>query len=297
MKKSDMLVYVINIVRWFVMIKITADSTCDLSQQILDDLNITLVPLHVLVDEEDYLDGVNIQPTDIFEFIGNQNKSVSTAAINVFEYEQFFKPLSENNDAVIHINLSQHLSSCYQNAKIAAQNFDNVYIVDSLNLSTGSGHVVYEAALLAQQGLSAEEIVARIESNKSKICASFVIDKMDYLKKGGRCTSLEAFGATLLKIKPSIDVMDGKMSVGKKYRGSFESALEKYVKDQLVNIDAIDQSVIFLTHSHCSPETVDHVRSLLEQYGNFEKVLETTAGCTISTHCGPNTLGILYKTK
>ena len=279
------------------MIKITADSTCDLSQQILDEFNISLVPLHVLVDEVDYLDGINIQPTDIFEYIGKQNKSCSTAAINVFEYEQFFKPLAEANDAVIHINLSQHLSSCYQNAKIAAQSFDNVYIIDSLNLSTGSGHVVYEAALLAQQGLTAEEIVARVEGNKTKVRASFVIDKMDYLKKGGRCTSLEAFGATLLKIKPSIDVTDGKMNVGKKYRGSFESALEKYVKDQLANIDQIDQSYIFLTHSHCSPETVAHVRGLLEQYGNFGKILETTAGCTISTHCGPNTLGILYKVK
>ena len=292
-----MLVYDIKIVRWFVMIKITADSTCDLSQDILEQLNITLVPLHILVDEVDYLDGVNIKPSDIFEFIGKQNKSCSTAAINVFEYEEFFKPLAEENDAVIHINLSQHLSSCYQNAQIAAQSFDNVYVIDSTNLSTGSGHLVYEAALLAKEGHSAEEIVARIEGIKPNVRATFVIDKMDYLKKGGRCTSLEAFGATLLKIKPSIEVIDGKMTVGKKYRGAFESALEKYVKDQLANIEQIDPSLIFITHSHCSPETVAHVRSIVESYGHFNTILETTAGCTISTHCGPNTLGILFKTK
>ena len=279
------------------MIKITADSTCDLSSQILTNLNISLVPLHVLVDEVDYLDGININPNDIFEYVGNQNKSCSTAAINIFEYEQFFEPLAETHEALIHINLSHHLSSCYQNAKIAAANFDNVYVIDSLNLSTGSGHLVYEAALLAQQGLSAAEILARIESLKSNVCATFVIDKMEYLKKGGRCTSLEAFGATLLKIKPSIEVIDGQMIAGKKYRGNLDSVLEKYIKDQLKSLDKIDKSRIFITHSHCSSETVSKVRALIEQYGHFEQIIETTAGCTISTHCGPNTLGILFKTK
>ncbi|MER1999530.1 MAG: DegV family protein [Lysinibacillus sp.] len=279
------------------MIKITADSTCDLNKEILQDLKISLIPLHILVEEEDFLDGVHIKPKDIFEYVGAQGKSCSTAAINSFEYEQFFKPLAEQYEAVIHINLSHHLSSCYQNAKIAAQNFDNVYIIDSLNLSTGSGHLVYEAALLAQQKLTAQEIVARIESLKANIRASFVIDKMDYLKKGGRCTSLEAFGATLLKIKPSIEVVDGKMSVGKKYRGNFKSVLEKYVNDQLASIEKINPSCIFITHSHCSPSTVQKVRQQIESYNHFDQIIETTAGCTISTHCGPNTLGILFKTK
>lgn len=278
------------------MIKITADSTCDLSNDILEQLQISLAPLHVLVDEEDYLDGLAIQPTDIFEYVSNQGKTCSTAAINVFEYEQFFKSFAEAHEAVIHINLSQHLSSCYQNAKLAAQNFDNVYVIDSLNLSTGSGHLVYEAAMLAQQGLSVSQIIARIESLKANVSASFVIDKMDYLKKGGRCTSLEAFGATLLKIKPSIEVIDGKMTVGKKYRGNFHSVLEKYVANQLVNLEKVDPTRIFITHSYCSAETVQKVRQQLESYNHFEQILETTAGCTISTHCGPNTLGILFKT-
>lgn len=278
------------------MIKITADSTCDLNSDILEQLQISLAPLHVLVDEEDYLDGLAIQPTDIFEYVGNQGKTCSTASINVFEYEQFFKPFSEEYETVIHINLSHHLSSCHQNAKLAAQSFNNVYVIDSLNLSTGSGHLVYEAAMLAQQGLTASQIIARIESLKANVHASFVIDKMDYLKKGGRCTSLEAFGATLLKIKPSIEVVDGKMTVGKKYRGNFDSVLEKYVADQLVNHEKIDPSRIFITHSHCSSETVQKVRQQLESYNHFEQILETTAGCTISTHCGPNTLGILFKT-
>ena len=279
------------------MIKITADSTCDLSDAILQSLNVSLVPLHILVDEEDFLDGVNIKPENIFDYIGVQQKRCSTAAINVFEYEQFFQPLAAEYEAVIHINLSRHISSCHQNAKLAAEQFDNVFIIDSLNLSTGSGHLVYEAAVLAQQGLTAHEIVARIESMKANIHATFVIDKMDYLKKGGRCTSLEAFGATLLKIKPSIEVVDGKMAVGKKYRGKFNSVLEKYVEDQLNDLQSIDPARIFITHSHCSPETVQQVRSQLEALNYFEQILETTAGCTISTHCGPNTLGILYKTK
>lgn len=278
------------------MIKITADSTCDLSNEIIEQLQVSLAPLHVLIDEDDYLDGVAIQPKDIFEYVGNQGKTCSTAAINVFEYEEFFRPLAEKHEAVIHINLSQHLSSCYQNANIAAQNFENVYVIDSLNLSTGSGHLVYEAAILAQQGLSAPEIIARIESMKANVNSSFVIYKMDYLKKGGRCTSLEAFGATLLKIKPSIEVVEGKMTVGKKYRGNFNSVLEKYIADQLANIEKIDPSRIFITHSHCSPETVQKVRQQLESYNYFHQIIETTAGCTISSHCGPNTLGILYKT-
>lgn len=278
------------------MIKITADSTCDLSKEIIEQFQISLAPLHVLVDDQDYLDGVAIQPKDIFEYVGNQGKTCSTAAINVFEYEQFFKPFAETHEAVIHINLSQHLSSCYQNAKLAAQSFKNIYVIDSLNLSTGSGHLVYEAAMLAQKGLAAPEIIAEIERIKSNVRASFVIDKMDYLKKGGRCSSIEAFGATLLKIKPSIEVKDGQMVVGKKYRGNFDKVLEKYIEDQLVNIEEIDPSRVFITHSHCSSETVQKVRQQLESYEHFEQILETTAGCTISAHCGPNTLGILFKT-
>ncbi len=279
------------------MIKITADSTCDLSPELLHTLDITLTPLHVLIDEEDFRDGINIMPQDIFRHVGEHNRTCTTAAINTYEYEEFFSQFADQYEAVIHINLGSDFSSCYQNAKIAAQSFDNVYVIDSQNLSTGSGHLVYEAALLAREGRTAHEIVEKVQALIPKVNASFVIDRMDYLKKGGRCSSMEAFGATLLKIKPSIEVTHGKMAVGKKYRGNFENCLEKYIKDRLQQDDKIDKSRIFITHSMCPPETVQKVRGWIAQYTEFEEVIETSAGCTISAHCGPNTLGILYKTK
>ena len=279
------------------MIKITADSTCDLSPELLDKLDIALTPLHVLIDEEGFRDGINITPQDIFRHVGEQNRACTTAAINVYEYEEFFSQFVDQYEAVIHINLGSDFSSCHQNAKIAAQSFDNVHVINSQNLSTGSGYLVYEAALLARDGHATQVIVEKLESLIPKINASFVIDRMDYLKKGGRCSSMEAFGATLLKIKPSIEVMHGKMAVGKKYRGNFESCLEKYIKDRLQHNDQIDKSRIFITHSMCAPETVEKVRSWITQFTDFEEVIETSAGCTISAHCGPNTLGILYKTK
>lgn len=279
------------------MIKITADSTCDLSPALIDQLNISLMPLHVLIDDEDFRDGVDITPKEIFKYVGEQNKTCTTAAVNTFEYENFFAGLSPKYDAVIHICLGSDFSSSYQNAKLAAENFDNVYVVDSSNLSTGSGHIVYDAALLAEDGIEPEEICKQLENVIPKVDASFVIDKMDYLRKGGRCSSIEALGATLLKIKPSIEVVDGKMHVGKKYRGNFERCLENYVKDRLENNDNIDYSRLFITHSHCAPETVAKVKEAVARFANFEEIIETTAGCTVSSHCGPNTLGILYKRK
>ncbi|WP_342468488.1 DegV family protein [Ureibacillus sp. FSL K6-3587] len=279
------------------MIKITADSTCDLSPQIIEQFDISLMPLHVLIDDEDFRDGIDIEPKDIFRYVGQEGKSCKTAAVNTFEYENFFKEFSQNYDAVIHISLGSGFSSCCQNAKMAAQQFDNVYVVDSQNLSTGSGHIVYEAALMAQEGVQPEVIVKHLEEVAPKVDASFVIDTMEYLRKGGRCSGIEAFGATLLRIKPSIEVVDGKMIVGKKYRGNFDRCIVNYVKDRLENNNDIDYSRVFITHSYCSPETVQKVREAVETYANFEQIIETTAGCTISSHCGPNTLGILYKRK
>ncbi|MER2126357.1 DegV family protein [Solibacillus sp.] len=279
------------------MIKITADSTCDLSPELLEKYDISLAPLHVLIDEDDYLDGVNITPKDIFHYVSVENKTCSTAAINTYEYEQFFEPFTKQYDAIIHLNIGSAFSSCHQNARLAAQNFDNIIVIDSKNLSTGSGLLVVEAAELARKGCAAKEIEARILASIPEVEASFVIDKMDYLKRGGRCSSLEAFGATLLKIKPSIEVANGKMEVGKKYRGQFATSLEKYVKDRLQNRTDIDQSRIFITHPDCPEELVEQVKSMIQREMQFDEILVTNAGCTVSTHCGPSTLGILFKRK
>ncbi|MGN7476239.1 DegV family protein [Solibacillus silvestris] len=277
------------------MIKITADSTCDLSPELLAKYDISLAPLHVLIEEDDFLDGVDITPKDIFRYVSVENKSCSTAAINTYEYEQFFKPFTETHETIIHISLGSQFSSCYQNATLAAQELKQIIVIDSQNLSSGSGLLVVEAAELARQGKSPQEIEARLIALIPEIEASFVIDKMEYLKRGGRCSSIEAFGATLLKIKPSIEVVNGKMEVGKKYRGNFKGCLEKYIKDRLAGRTDIDTSRIFITHSECSDETVASVKEALSELKQFDDVLITKAGCTISTHCGPNTLGILFK--
>ena len=279
------------------MIKITADSTCDLSQQLIEKYNIAISPLHVLVNDDDYIDGVTITPNDLFKFVENENKTCSTTAVNTYEYEQFFNQFADTHDAIIHISLGMGFSSCFQNANLAAQNLSNVYIVDSANLSSGSGLLVLEACNLANEGFKPEEIVERLNGMKGNIISSFVIDKMDYLKRGGRCTSIEALGAALLKIKPSIEVNNGKMEVGKKYRGSFKSSLEKYVRDRLDNIDSIDSKRIFITHPAVDEELVTYIKELVASYNYFEEIHVTTAGCTISCHCGPSTLGVLYVKK
>ncbi|HKM18145.1 MAG: DegV family protein [Firmicutes bacterium] len=277
------------------MIKITSDSTCDLSPELLSSLDITLLPLHIVVDGDDYRDSVDITPEDIVNFVEKEKKRCQTTAVNTFEYQEFFSQFAPNYEAVIHFNIGSQFSSCHQNAKLAAADFDNVYVVNSQNLSTGQGHVVLEAAYMAKEGISAQEIVEKLDMLIPCVDASFVIDKLDYLHKGGRCSGLEAFGARLLQIKPCIEVIDGKMVVGKKYRGSLERSLEQYVKDRLVEKDNIDYSRIFITHCMCSEQMVEKVRDAVNAYANFEEILITTAGCTITTHCGPNTLGILCK--
>jgi DegV family protein with EDD domain len=279
------------------MVKILADSTCDLSPEILTKMDITLMPIIITVDEKAYRDGVDITSQDIFRYVEIEGKSCKTAAINSYEYAEFFKKFAGNYEAVIHINISSGFSSCHANAQIAASEFKNVYVVDSKNLSTGSGHVVYEAAEMAQAGMKAEDICAALEELTDRVEASFVIDRLDYLHKGGRCSGLEALGARFLKIKPCIEVVNGRMKVGKKYKGNFERCLELYIKDRLVGRDDIDNSRVFITHPACSPETVAKVRSAVETYGNFNQIIETRAGSTISCHCGPNTLGILFKRK
>ncbi|MCE5234835.1 MAG: DegV family protein [Clostridiaceae bacterium] len=276
------------------MVKVTADSTCDLTPELLRALDVTLTPLAILVGEQTFHDGVDIVPADIFRYVEKEGKPCSTAAVNVYEYHRLFEELLETYDAVVHINISAEFSSCHQNAALAAKSFENVHVVDSRNLSSGSGHVVCLAAEMAKKGIPAPEIVKALEDVIPRVDASFVIDKLDYLHRGGRCTGLEALGAKLLKLKPSIEVHGGKMTVGKKYMGSFERSLENYVKDKLKDIEDIDLRRVFITHPACPAETVERVRELVRSLASFEEIIETRAGCTISSHCGPDTLGILF---
>ena len=276
-----------------------ADSTCDLSEELLEKYNVHLVPLHILEGENGYLDGVDIDPDTIYATYAEKGVLPKTAAVNVSEYVDFFKPFIEAGNDVIHINIGSALSSSHNNCKLAAEELPGVYPVDSRNLSTGTGHLVIEAAERIAKGMAAADIVAELNEIAGRVSASFVIDTLEYLYKGGRCSALAMFGANLLRLKPSIrvDNADGSMGVDKKYCGSLDKALEQYVTDQLEGRDDIVTKRIFITHSGISEERIDMVRELVKKYQSFDEILVTRAGCTVSSHCGPNTLGVLFITK
>lgn len=278
-------------------IKITSDSTCDLSNELIEKNNIRIIPLAITYGAESYKDGVDITPDDIFRRVESGGGIGSTAAVNVQEYVDIFTELLKDYDAIIHFTISSDMSSCYQNACIAAQNLSNVYVIDSLNLSTGIGHLVLDAAELAGEGKQPEEIVRIIENKREKLDVSFVISTLEYLSKGGRCSAVAAFGANLLKIRPCIEVKNGKMGVGKKYRGSFEKCLTQYVQDKLENKESLDLKRIFITDSGVPEEVRLAVREQVLSIAPFEEVIHTRAGCTVSNHCGPGTLGILFYRK
>ena len=278
-------------------IKITCDSTCDLTSELYEKYDIQPLPLCVTLGEELHRDGVDVTAQGIFDYVEKTGTLPKTSAVSVGEYEDFFRPYLEQGYTVIHINLSSELSACHQNACLAAAELENVYVVDSRNLSTGSGHLAIAAAELAAQGMEAAEIVDLLNDRKAKLDVSFVLQTLDYLKKGGRCSSIVALGANMLSLRPEIAVSDGKMGVGKKYRGKMEKTILDYVKGRLAGRDDVDTKRIFVTHSYVPQEIVDKVVALVKELHPFEEVLETTAGCTISSHCGPNCLGVLFFTK
>lgn len=278
-------------------VRITCDSTCDLSKEIIEKYGITVIPLYVTLGENQYRDSVDISLEDLFEYVGKTNQLPKTSAVSVGDYIDVFKKIVSDGDEVVHINICSKMSACHQNACLAAQQISNVYPIDSKNLSTGSGHLVLLAAELAQKGMSGEEIAKVLCQKREKLEVSFVVDTLDYLKMGGRCSSVTALGANLLKLKPCIEVRDGEMNVGKKYRGKMEACLTQYVKERLEGRDDIDGGRIFITHTNASKEIVDQVRAAIEKSGKFDEIIETIAGCTIASHCGKGTLGILFFTK
>lgn len=275
-------------------IKITSDSTSDLSLELIKKHDIELFPLYVTLGGETYRDGVDIFPDDIYAHVDAGGELAATAAVTPNDYAERFAVLSKQYEAVIHVNISSKFSACYQNALIAAKEFDNVYAVDSLNLSTGHGHVVLEAADMAEAGMKAGEIVSRLNGTVKRVEASFLLDRLDYMKKGGRCSTVTVLGANALHLKPCIEVVDGAMRVGTKYRGSFEKCIRRYVKDRLEGRDDIIYNRIFITHSGASEESIEAARSTIKQYADFHDIIVTRAGCTVSSHCGPSTLGILF---
>ena len=278
-------------------VKIISDSTCDLSPELLERYDIAITPLCVIKDGKEFHDGVDITPADIFTHVDGGRDLCSTAAVSQFEYTEMFTRYAKDCDAVVQINIGSNFSCCYQNACLAAQDFDNVYVVDSGNLSSGQGLLVVAAAKLAEQGLSGAEIAERMRALVPKVEASFLIERLDYMRKGGRCSAVAALGANLLNLKPCIEVREGKMGVCKKYRGSFEKCIRQYVKDRLDGRADIAPDLAFITHPACQKNVVDAAMEEAARYGSFDEVVETHAGCTVSCHCGPNTLGILFVRK
>lgn len=276
-------------------VKIISDSTCDLSKKILEKYDITVQPLYVNFNDETKKDGIDACPEDIYEFVEKNGKLPTTSASSIGDYLETFKYWRDKGYEIVHFNISSDFSCTHSNARLAAEELDGVYIVDSRNLSTGQGLVVLHGAEMAMKGCSAKEIYESCNDITSRVEASFVVDSIDYLYKGGRCSALAAFGANLLKLKPCIEVKDGKMSPSKKYRGNISKVMLNYVVDRLSGRDDIDKHRVFITHTKCSKEDVENVRAkLMELCPDFEEILETTAGCTVTTHCGPNTLGVLF---
>ena len=278
-------------------IKIISDSTCDLSPAQIAQHNITVIPLIVIKDDQEYRDGVTITAADVFAHVAAGGNLCSTAALNYGIYQEYFEKYASEYDGVVHISLGSGFSSSYQNACLAADEFDNVIAIDSMNLSTGQGHVVLEACRLAKEVESLAELKEKLDAFTPRVEASFLVDKLNYLAKGGRCSAVAALGANLLNLKPCIEVKNGKMSVVKKYRGSYAKCLASYVKDRLDSREDIIRNELFLTYTTVTDECRTAVVNAIEQYGNFENVYETQAGCTVSCHCGPDTLGILFVRK
>ena len=278
-------------------IKIISDSTCDLSAELIRQHNIAITPLIVVKNDEEFRDGTTITPAEIFAHVAAGGSLCSTAALNMGIYQEEFEKYADSYDGVIHISIGSGFSSSYQNACLAADEFDNVRVIDSQNLSTGQGLVVLKACELARTATSLDELADTLREFTTHVEASFLVDKLDYLVKGGRCSSAAALGANLLNLKPCIEVKDGKMSVTKKYRGNYAKCLGNYVKDRLEGRQDLDNSILFVTQTVVSDECNSAVMEAVRTYGKFDTVYETTAGCTISCHCGPRTLGVLYVRK
>lgn len=274
-------------------IKVTADSTCDLSQELLDRYNISTVPLHIIKGEKQYEDLIDITPSHIIEHVSAGGDICGTTAVNTSEYVELFEEFSAKYDAVFHITISAEFSSCYQNACTAAEGFSNVYVIDSRNLSTGQGLVVIEAAIKGKTMESPEQLHDYLLRLTDRVEASFVVNSLEYIRKGGRCSAVAHLGANLLQLKVCIRVNKGKMDVVKKYRGSFTKCLNGYIEERIHKRDDISTERIFITHSFCD-DYVDYVRGEIDKHAVFDEILVTRAGCTVTCHCGPGTLGILF---
>lgn len=274
-------------------IKITADSTCDLSAELIKKLDIGILPVSVVLDGKELLDGKDLTIDELFEQIEKTGQMPQTSATNPTEFEEFFKKNIRGYDGIIHFSISSKISSLYQNAQVASQAFDNkVFVVDSLSLSTGIGLQMLYTHSLAEKGRALEEIYEKVMTRRPAVQASFIIDTLKYLHKGGRCNRLTMLGANVLKIKPILVLKDGKIEVDSKPRGKLKDAVNKYVDYILDKYNTPDKSCCFLTYTTLEDEIIAQIKAKIQPI--FKEIYVTRAGCTVATHCGKNTVGILY---
>ena len=273
-------------------IHFSADSTCDVSPEFLARYPVEILPLSVELEGKFYRDGVDLTPDTIISRVNAGAALPKTSAINVEEYREAFTRALETSDAVIHFNISSEFSSCHQNACIAAEGL-NVWCIDSRNLSTGITMLLAEGFDRAESGMEPEQIAQELRQRVDKVDVSFIVDRLDYLYKGGRCSALAMLGANMLHIRPCIEVKDGKMGVCRKYRGSYERCLRQYIADRMRSKDDVKPRRIFLTHTGVAAQAVEAVREMVLQEVPFAEVYEVRAGCSITSHCGENTFGII----
>lgn len=280
---------------------ITSDITCDLNWDLEQRYGVTTIPLHIVIGGKSYEDWVNITPEELYEIFYKTKELPHTTAGSVGEYTDFFRQFTDKGYDVVHLSLGSKLSVTHQSSVLAAEEFDgHVFSVDTQNLSSGSGLLVIKACELRDEGLSAKEIAEKVTATVPKAHASFVLDRLDFMHAGGRCSAIAMLGANLLSLKPSIEVHNddgGAMGVGKKYRGKYDKVLIQYMEDTINKYDNIDTSRVFITHAGANQEYVDAVYEALKAKKLFKEIHITRASCTISSHCGPNTLGVLFMTK
>ena len=273
-------------------IAITAETTIDLSEELKQKFDIKLIPFEITLGDKSYFDG-DLSSADLFDYVEKTGTLPKTNAVNEYRYNEFFTDVLKEYDAIIHFCLSSKISATYQNAVAASKNFENIYVVDTCSLSTGIALLAINAAILRETIDDPKKIFEIISARAPKVQASFVVHRLDYLHKGGRCSSLQLLGANLLKIRPQIILKDGTMSVHKKYRGNMTSVIQKYCKDTLDEFNTPDKKMAFVTYSTATPDMIREAKEALKDAG-FENIYETQAKATICSHCGELTLGILY---
>lgn len=282
------------------MVKIISDSTCDLSPELITRYNIDILPLHILLGEDEYEDGKTITPEQIFAWSNEHKTTPKTSAPSLEDAIRIFRPYVEDGHEIICFSISGGMSTSGNVMRLAADELeasDRIHVVDSANLSSGIGLLVIEAAIMASNGSSVADILSQMEALKPKVRASFVVDTLTYLYRGGRCNAVAAMAGGVLKLHPKIVVENGAMDATKKYRGKIKAVIMSYVKDMEDDLKSARPDRVFITHSGCDSSTVDSVRTYLNSLGIFHEILETRAGGVISSHCGPGTLGVLFIAK